>query len=154
MAVYSGQQVLSVKELRVGEKLHCGKTGGHCMIWTVADKDDAFAYIRVGGGSIVKMSGRSIRTGLPMFRAIDCPVCVLDGKEKVNGKKPAVAVKSGASYTSHNLAAADVPSSLSTVDNVRKKNVTNTGGASIDTPAKRRRALTKKYVNQILSRGI
>lgn len=154
MAVYSGQQVVSVKELRIGEKLHCGKTGGECMVWTVADKDEAFAYIKVGAGAVVKMSGRSIRSGLPMFRAIDCPVCSIKTEPGVNGRKPATPKSDNVSYTSHQLQAADVRSPLGAIDNVRKKNLTNTGGALMDTPAKRRRALAQRYVRQILSREV
>lgn len=150
MATYSSVQVLTVKELKVGERLHCGSTGGRCMTWTVLDKEDAVAYIRVGNGSTVKMTGKDIRAGLPMFRVVDCPICK---QERVAKESKRINYKvSDNNYVVVPLLAADVRSSLSGVDNVRKKNGRNTGGAVMDTPTRRRKALAQKYVRQILSR--
>jgi hypothetical protein len=144
--VYSGAQVLTTKELKVGDVLHCGRTGGRCMPWHVIDKEPAAAFIRVGTGSIVRMTGTDIRNGTPMFRATECPIC---SKSTMPGNI-VPSLHHVQTYTVQTLDSADVPSSLSGVDNVRKKSQRYSGGAILDTPTRRRTELTKQMVKKIV----
>jgi len=147
MNKYPANQILTVKELKSGEIMHCGRTGGRCMAWTVIDKDETHAYVKVGGTTI-KMTGRDIRTGTPMYRVGECPFCKL-GQPATQAPTP----KERVSFVVRTLEAEDIASALSRVDNFRKKNTLNQGGAKITG-----KASDKRYVdfraNQIIKRLI
>ncbi len=136
MKCLSGQ-VATATELRVGEILHCGQTGGQCMKWlvTAVDKTSKKVTMRVGGtghknsGTMVNMTGRDIRNGLPMFRIAECPFCLRTQPPITNS----VALESEPVYVTTRLEAADVESALSRVDNKRSDG-TRQGGARIRTP--------------------
>lgn len=145
MTSYPASQVLTIKELRNGEAMHCGMTAGKCMVWTVVDKDTAFAYVRVGS-SIVKMTGRDIRSGLPMYRATDCPICSLTKDIQISQPESRESV----AFTQQVLESADVSSALSNVENVRMKNTTGQGGAAMTSRRKYVEARTAAIIQQLM----
>lgn len=145
MTSYPAGQVLTIKELRPGEIMHCGMTAGKCMIWTVVDRDNAYAYVRVGN-SIVKMTGKDIRGGLPMYRAMDCPVCALTKNMPATKQL----TKHDTLFTAQILESADVSSALSGVDNVRMKNTTGQGGAAMTSRKKYLEARTAAIIQQLM----
>jgi hypothetical protein len=142
--VYSANRVLTVKELRSGDIMHCGMTAGKCMAWTVKETDTTYAYVKVGS-SMVKMTGKDIRNGLPMYRAKECPFCSL-GQARTKPPTP----KENVTFTSRELIAADVSSALSGVDNVRAKSNAQRGGAAITSRKKYVNARTQQIVDQLL----
>jgi hypothetical protein len=140
---YSGNQVLTVGELRPEEVLHCGQTGGQCMPWTLLEKADQVGYFRVGG-TTVKMTGLDIRKGLPMYRAVDCPFC-----NGIIRRPKSSAVKDLAvSLVPVRLEAANITSALSRVDNVKRGGV-KSGGAVLESTSADLRHRTGQVAKKI-----
>jgi hypothetical protein len=73
---YSHLRLLTVKELRVNDIVHCGQLApGICMPWYVIAVGSKLAIVRIGSkrhGTLVEITGVQIRN-LDMYLAIDCP---------------------------------------------------------------------------------
>jgi hypothetical protein len=144
MKSYVSSQVVTVKELRPNMVLHCGTIGNRCIEWRVISKESNHAIIKVGE-SHVKMTGKDIRQGLPMFIPEHCPSCFSRKIIKDNAI-PQSNAKVNTSYQNLTLEAANISSVLSTVDNIRKSPA-DPGGAVFLSKSSRRRNTRRQALN-------
>jgi|SRR5215469_16802628 len=142
MKKYSHLQVLTVRELQVGEVLHAGRSAGLCVEWKVfkiAD-DKSYFIAQIGNSSTyLKLTGKDIRDpAFPMFRKPDCPLCAIAKLEEAERPDEPTFVNAG------ELHASDVPSSLSNVEAKRRGENKHTGGAHMRSHADRRRDIVER----------
>lgn len=126
MKRYLACQVVTVKQLKANDIMHCGTLSGKCVEWRVIATDGVHAKVKIGGTTTL-MSSSDIRSGLPMFYARECPICDSGRREQAIEltEKPVDPI-----FVRQNLESADISSSLSGVQNL-KRGGNKQGGATV-----------------------
>ena len=80
---FDSQRILTVHELKIGDEVHSGFTGGFCVKWTVFYKGEFRAFLQHNNGSVCNVDGLQLRKNSTYF-ADNCPLCELQHKVKVD----------------------------------------------------------------------
>lgn len=80
---FSADRILTVKEMKIGDKIHSGFTGGFCVKWTVVSKSEFKAFLQHKNGSVCNVDGIQLRK-LATYHADNCPLCEYQSPIDVN----------------------------------------------------------------------
>lgn len=103
MQVYDANRVLTVREMRKGDKLHGGMLAGKCVLWEVVTIYPQRALLKVGE-TIAECSGHDLRE-MAFYRAENCPLCALQFDVKPSEPRELHVIP-------RELSASDIPSSF------------------------------------------
>jgi hypothetical protein len=105
--MYSGSRVLTTHELKPGEVLHSGVTGGKCASFKVVTASRIEAVLAIGGGTY-SAHGTDFRKDR-WYRAESCPVCLVAAamglRESRHSDEPKLHVNSADKIRSGNVLA-------------------------------------------------